>query len=102
RMASAYVFFETALKRPIISTRRMMAPVAMRHAQINPSPNLAPDSPEVAMVPASRKPPVAVTMPRVIESQFFIAHLPSGMPGSHGSKPQAGPASYMVLPGTAD
>src|SRR5258708_25143779 len=41
-------------------------------AQISPSPNFAPASPAVATVPASRNPPVAVTMPRAIDSHCFF------------------------------
>src|SRR5690348_8813695 len=84
-MASAYVFFETAVKRPTISTSKIIAMVAMTILQISPNPKRAPASPAVAIVPASRNPPVAVTIPSVMENHFllmliFIGLQLSGIP----------------------
>src|SRR5256885_3125697 len=95
-MTSAYVFSETAVKRPIISTSTMTAAVATTIAQISPRPNFAPASPEVATVPTSRNPPVAVTIPSAIENHFFIDHQPLRTHYSHDSKPQPEHANHRT------
>src|SRR5436305_11562964 len=76
----------------------MTATVATKIAQISPRPNFAPASPEVATVPASRNPPVAVTMPSVSESHFFMSCLPPEMLCSHDPEQQPGHASRKTYP----
>src|SRR2546421_12941646 len=73
-----------------------MATVATSTAQMSPSPNFAPASPAVATVPASRNPPVAVTIPSVIENHFFIDHQPLRTHYSHDSKPQPEHANHRT------
>src|SRR5579875_64202 len=100
-MASAYVFCETAVKRPTISTIRITAMVATTTAQISPRPNFAPASPEVAIVPASRKPPVAVTTPSASDNHcFFMNHPPAKRPRLLYSKPQPAHANRTMCSGT--
>src|SRR3954467_5508833 len=73
RMASVMVCSLAMAKRPDISTRKMTHTVPSASAQRSEEPKAAPACDEVAIEPASRKPPMLVTMPSAMPRKRFIA-----------------------------